>query len=512
MARIFKHKRRRPLPSGAEIVRKRNNGKIARWVAGNGKRKEAPLSDDGESIIIESGVYRAEWRDADGVVHQESTGCRDGDMAMAWLQSKVKDSERITSGIVTSSEAQTAEKAAASIDSTLQTFAADLESKGRTGKHTREILSVVSQAAAFCGWRQLHDLDGNSAEAWLQGRRRDDDISARQYNKCLTLLHAFGAYCLRRRLISANPFAGLGRLSTKTDRRYVRRTLTPSEVSAIVAAGKSRAREAVQGDNRAMAYMLMAYTGLRWNECRTLRLSDVHLEGETPYIELQAGLEKNRQGAKIPLHAQTAAALDSFIAQRIQRLTGALPRLSWNSKVVPFPSAEAPLFDALPKEISVIFQKDIKAAGVVSPDSYGKVVDVHCLRYFFASELARAGVPLHLVQKLMRHSTPVLTAQVYVHATLSDMGDAVNGLDAPSSEAASEAAAKGTGKSTGVDGITSHNTAHTGTKGNKTPVYGASGGDSVNPLESRVYDDSIDDMGEWWNGIHGGLKIRCRKA
>jgi len=29
-------------------------------------------------------------------------------------------------------------------------------------------------------------------------------------------------------------------------------------------------------------------------------------------------------------------------------------------------------------------------------------------------------------------------------------------------------------------------------------------------LWRRAFREAIDDAGEWWNGIHGGLKIRCR--
>lgn len=57
-----------------------------------------------------------------------------------------------------------------------------------------------------------------------------------------------------------------------------------------------------------------------------------------------------------------------------------------------------------------------------------RVADFHELRTTFGTNLARSGVALSLAQRLMRHSTPVLTANVYTVLTPEDYRGAIERL------------------------------------------------------------------------------------
>ncbi len=70
------------------------------------------------------------------------------------------------------------------------------------------------------------------------------------------------------------------------------------------------------------------------------------------------------------------------------------------------------------------FRRDLAAAGIVYETDLG-FADFHSLRVTFATLLARAGVPLAMAQRLMRHSTPTLTANVYTKIELHDAAAAV---------------------------------------------------------------------------------------
>jgi len=61
-------------------------------------------------------------------------------------------------------------------------------------------------------------------------------------------------------------------------------------------------------------------------------------------------------------------------------------------------------------------------------NSDGRVLDFHSLRVTCGTALARAGVRLQEAQRLMRHSTPVLTANVDIRLELHDLRRAVNRL------------------------------------------------------------------------------------
>jgi hypothetical protein len=55
-------------------------------------------------------------------------------------------------------------------------------------------------------------------------------------------------------------------------------------------------------------------------------------------------------------------------------------------------------------------------------------VDTHSLRHGYISALARAGVPIKVVQTLARHSDPKLTLGIYAHLSAFDLHDAIGHL------------------------------------------------------------------------------------
>ncbi|MDR2391804.1 MAG: hypothetical protein LBE84_09025 [Planctomycetota bacterium] len=64
-------------------------------------------------------------------------------------------------------------------------------------------------------------------------------------------------------------------------------------------------------------------------------------------------------------------------------------------------------------------------AGIPVYDEYGRKADFHCLRTSTGTLLSSAGVPLATVQKMMRHSTPILTAKHYIRLSIVDKAAAL---------------------------------------------------------------------------------------
>jgi len=82
----------------------------------------------------------------------------------------------------------------------------------------------------------------------------------------------------------------------------------------------------------------------------------------------------------------------------------------------------------------------------------GTVADFHAAgRHTFITNLGRAGVPLTTAQKLARHSTPALTANVYTHLGLTDRAAAIGALPLPVEQRPAEAD-KGRLRATGTEG------------------------------------------------------------
>ena len=110
-------------------------------------------------------------------------------------------------------------------------------------------------------------------------------------------------------------------------------------------------------------------------------------------VTVQAKNAKNGQTAILPLPADLAADLRAFMALHLP---------------------DAPAFPGmwLDKGAEMI-RRDLDAAGIPFRNDSGEVLDFHSLRHTCGTWLLQAGVPLHVVQRIMRHSTPTLTTNTY---------------------------------------------------------------------------------------------------
>jgi integrase len=73
-------------------------------------------------------------------------------------------------------------------------------------------------------------------------------------------------------------------------------------------------------------------------------------------------------------------------------------------------------------------REDRDAAGIPYDTADG-TADFHALRVTFATRLALAGVSLVQAQKLMRHSDPKLTANIYTRLRREEAHEAVAKID-----------------------------------------------------------------------------------
>ena len=65
---------------------------------------------------------------------------------------------------------------------------------------------------------------------------------------------------------------------------------------------------------------------------------------------------------------------------------------------------------------------------IVTEDEQGRVLDLHSLRTFFATQIAKAGVAPLLTKKLMRHSSIETTERHYVDLSQVDALAALDGV------------------------------------------------------------------------------------
>ncbi len=439
MATVYRKTYTKPLPDGAELLT-RKGVRYAKYSGRDGKMRTKRVTEKGDRLLLETGPWYARIRIADGGTQEVNTRCKDRTTAEQCAAALETEQDKIRVGVYTKQEANAAKHARESMVGHITRYCESMTARDKAAGTISDWRHYLETTVAALGWRNIGDIDRAALDAYLERERRNGR-GARSCNAYGTAWTAFGNWLLRDGKTAVNPVAGLVRFDETRDRRRVRRALSVSELEALFTAAETRPLQERQtnrgsvakltaetvdalqwlGKTRALAYRIAAFTGLRWNELRSLTIGAAHLEANTPFLLLEAGSAKNRKSAQIPLQCDLRDRLVAYRAERIKRLAD-------GCSTFPGTFDGESLLDGLPQQMTKVFNKDCAAAGIPKQDAAGRTVDVHALRTTFGTMLARNGVSLTTAQRLMRHSTPALTANVYTVVDLVDTGAAVNAL------------------------------------------------------------------------------------
>ena len=299
----------------------------------------------------------------------------------------------------------------------VQAWEEHLRAKGTGERQREQVAARVRAVIAGCNFKTLLDVSVGAVEKYLRARRengaasgKDQKLSVRTANFYVQAIRQFVGWAYRTEVLSEDPLRGLGTQGNAAkDPKRVRRALTLDEqrmLFATTAAGPDR--DGMSGAERSLLYRVACETGLRKNEARTLTVADLVLDGEDPAVCVRAVNAKNGRDARQQISPELAADLKAFLdGQNATARVFATPD-HWRA-------CETLEADLLASEIKV-------------RDDLGRVVDFHALRKTFGTNLARAGVGLQMAQKLMRHSDPALTANIYTEFADDDKRAAVNSL------------------------------------------------------------------------------------
>jgi hypothetical protein len=182
------------------------------------------------------------------------------------------------------------------------------------------------------------------------------------------------------------------------------------------------------GQERALIYKTLALTGLRLGELASLTVGQFVQEppaGGGAYFVLGAAAEKSRRGSEIAIGAEVEADLRAWLAERLE-----IARREARNRGDPIPMrlpSETALF-SVPSGILRIFNRDLLVAGIVKRDDRSSTVDLHALRHTFCTLLGMGESPPRVVQELMRHRDPRLTANTYTDPRRLDRWRALNSM------------------------------------------------------------------------------------
>jgi len=319
-----------------------------------------------------------------------------------------------------------------------QRYLASLKTRASDG-HSKRVEAYIRELVTACRFYSVKDLIPDRVEIYLDQIATEDNLGSTAINARLDAINAMLAWSVRARIIPYNPLDCIDK--RELDRKYIRRALAEDEISNLLAAaldGPRRRRMKIHqnrprkdgsfkpyivplfeqahlaraGRGIALTYRLMLEAGLRVNEVRCLQWPDVDFA--TGILHARAIWTKNGKDEDIPLTPGLNDALTRWKAEHetgTQKVTGAVVKITSRT------------LDR--------FKDDLDAAGIKTPDSAGRVVDLHALRHTFGTRLGRMpGIDPKTVQTLMRHADPRITFCIYVHSDKNRLLSAVNLLPA----------------------------------------------------------------------------------
>jgi len=452
MGTVFRKTYTKPLPADAETLTRKGQ-RLVRWKDNKGKVRTAPLTvgkDGSDRIVVKAGTYTAKFRDGSGIVQEKATGCRDETAARQVLLEMEKRADKVRSGYRTAAEDAMIDHQGAPLAEHVAAYLVHLEAQGTTPEHRGNVERCMKRIAGDCRFSKLGDLSREAFERWLV-RMTQEGMGARTRNLHRASLVAFSNWCIGTDRLTGNLFESVRKADEEADPRRKRRSLTEAELLRLlevarrrplldrmtVRRGKNkgqaiaklrestRARLEKLGRERQLIYKTLVLTGLRKSELASLVAGQLELDGPLPYVDLDPGDEKNREGSEIALREDLVADLRQWLADKLETLRSEARRCGQ-----PIPArlpADTPVFD-VPAKLVRILDRDLKAAGIPKRDDRGRTVDVHALRHSFGTLLSKGGVSPRTAQAAMRHSKLDLTMNVYTDPRLLDVHGALDVL------------------------------------------------------------------------------------
>lgn len=418
MAHIFRQKYTKPIPPGANRVKIRGAPYVS-WIS-RGRKIVWPVSpDDPGRYAAQSATYSIRWKDSEGGWHVEHVSTVRSIAERRKLEIEERE-ERIRHGLLPTSVRR---PEATDADGLLSEWERAIIDAGNSRQHAtlyrRRAAAVLRHTGAgLPGKLTAADVATLLGEWRREGRPTDGDkrtrpLSVETSNHYATAVKALCAWCVDRGYLDRHPLSALPRLNADRARTFERRALTPDELGRLVeATAKRTTRAAVPGPDRAMAYLVVAYTGLRLKELSQLTRESFRLDQSPPAVALAASKGKPPTLQVIP---------EAIVPKLREYLAGKPARVRlwhggrWSKE----------------RRASDILRSDLKAAGIPYKDASGRVLNFHALRTTYGTWLAQAGVPIQHAQKLMRHSDPKTTVAFYQKLGDVDLAGQLDKLPPP---------------------------------------------------------------------------------
>jgi len=305
--------------------------------------------------------------------------------------------------------------------------------------HARQQHTRAKRVIDGCGFDLWRDIRREKVAQYLARIQLDADgkagLSRRTADFYLQAVKQFLGWLVESERAPFSPLANVRRKKKSKRAKYIlrhpRRPFSDDELRQLIAVTKTGPElYGMTGAKRAILYRLVAETGLRQNEARTLTPEVFFLDGDNPEVTVKAGYSKNGEEADLPIRRSLADDLRPFVEATKP-----------GCQVFPIPTNR--------KTAIIVFRRDLERArdawleqlpeGKARTEGErsdflkyrnraGEFADFHSLRHTFISNLARAGVAPKVAMDLARHSNINLTMAVYSHTVRSQRSQAIEVL------------------------------------------------------------------------------------
>lgn len=240
-------------------------------------------------------------------------------------------------------------------------------------------------------------------------------LSARTVNLVLALVRSILNFAVVNGHIPVSPVArvGRGRLMLPLEKSKLAPPMEKAaDVGRLLAAVQDIERETKRPGLHAL-FATLVYTGVRRGEALGLRWIDVDLSRRIISVRRSyAGLTKSSKHRSVPIAPPLAAIL------KVHQTAN-----PWRGELV-FPADGGEMFSPESKVLQDVLQTALARIGHAR-------IRVHDLRHTFASTFVMSGGDIFQLQKILGHSTPVITADTYAHLSTEHIASAADRVSFP---------------------------------------------------------------------------------
>jgi integrase len=432
MAQIIKVYTTKPLPESAELIEK--GGKWFYPWKRSGKTVLCSVAPCKTKFRIESRKWYAQYRDADGTVKRRPafTDKRASEKFAEDLEAKAI---RRKMGLPGSTQSIFDLE----LKELIIRFDGYLRSKNNTKHHCNQTIRRIEKIFAGAKISVWGQISPTNVLSWLAEQREVGEIGIKTSNYYLTSVKEFCNWAVADGIVSENPLRGAKPMNSDGDVRRKRRAISSEEFERLILAARTgESIQCVTGEERALLYIVAAWTGFRRGELASLTRSQIKLDDSQPTIVVGAAYSKRRRQDTIPIHPVVADELRRWFEMYPKKdneivfsLTSANGYLRATSKMmaIDLASAKVVWIEEANDEEERNRREESDFLAYRSDDII--FADFHANRHTFITNLGKARVLPKLAQSLARHSDIRLTFNVYSHVGMAEQSEAVAMIPGP---------------------------------------------------------------------------------